>query len=185
MNDGLYKAWLRDEFCFRCVSCLCRELWEPNGSDLFGVEHREARSVSAERAGDCDNLLCSCLMCNACRREEPLPFDPSTVAPAMHLRMRAHGTLEALTRDGRMLCDLYHLNRPALVRFRRFLLDLMDQLVNQPNPQTERALRHILGIPDDLPNLRSRRPPGGNARPEGIDGSWFERRRRGELRAAY
>ncbi len=185
VTDRLYKVWLRDEFCFRCVYCLSRELWEPNGSDAFGVEHIAPRAVAPERTGDYDNLLYSCLMCNACRGAEPLPFDPSAIALAMHLRIRDDGTVEALTRQGRLLCDLCHLNRPALVQFRVYLLDLVEHLVSQPNPQPERILQHVLGFPDHLPNLRSRRPPGGNARPEGIDNSWFERRRRGELPAAY
>jgi hypothetical protein len=27
-----YKPWLRDEFSFRCVYCLCRETWLPDGA---------------------------------------------------------------------------------------------------------------------------------------------------------
>ena len=45
--------------------------------------------------------------------------------------------------------------------------------------------RQLMGFPDDLPNLAALRPPGGNARPEGIEESYFRRRERGELPAMY
>jgi hypothetical protein len=184
-NARWYKVWLRDEFCFRCVYCLSREQWEPNGSDAFSGEHIESLALSPERVGDYDNLLYSCLLCNACRREAPLPFDPSAVALAMHLYMRADGTIEALTREGRLLCDLCHLNRPPLVQFRRYMQELVDYLVERPDVEAERALQHLLGFPEDLPNLRTRRPPGGNTRLAGIDNCWYERRRRSELPEVY
>jgi hypothetical protein len=138
-----------------------------------------------ERVCDYDNLLYTCSVCNACRREQPLPFDPSAVALAMHIQTRVDGTIEALTQEGRVFCDLCHLNRPLLVQFRRHVLELVEHLVEQTEPAAERALRRILGFPDNLPNLRSRRPPGGNTRTDGITESWFERRRRNELPAAY
>src|SRR5437763_966137 len=82
---GLYKPWLRDEFSFRCIHCLCRERWEPNGHDVFSVEHLEPQVRHPERAGDYDNLLYACSVCNAYRRAEPLPFDPSAEAMKAHL----------------------------------------------------------------------------------------------------
>jgi hypothetical protein len=33
-----YKPWLRDEFEFRCVYCLCRERWFPDGDANFSVD---------------------------------------------------------------------------------------------------------------------------------------------------
>ncbi len=41
------------------------------------------------------------------------------------------------------------------------------------------------GYPDDLPDLASLRPPGGNTLPAGIDTSHHARRSRGELPAVY
>jgi hypothetical protein len=162
------------------VYCLCRERWEPNGQDAFSVEHIQARATHPRRAGDYDNLLYSCSVCNACRRQEPLPFDPTAVSLAAHLQIRA-GAVEALTREGHHLSDLCHLNRPRLVEFRRYLEELIDHLLERDDSVAERALRRILGFPVDLPDLRSRRPPGGNTRPAGITRSWFERRKQGKL----
>ena len=45
--------------------------------------------------------------------------------------------------------------------------------------------RNLLACPDDLRDLSSLLPPGGNTRPEGIVESHFERRRRGELPETY
>jgi hypothetical protein len=45
--------------------------------------------------------------------------------------------------------------------------------------------RQLMGFPRDLPNLRQLRPPGGNSRPEGIENSFYEMRRRGQLSDEY
>jgi hypothetical protein len=181
----LYKVWLRDEFCFRCVYCLCRERWEPNGQAAFSIEHIEPRATHPQRAAAYDNLLCSCSVCNACRRDEPLPLDPTTESLALHLRMAADGSIDSLTPQGSKLCDLCHLNRPRLVQFRLYVTELVAHLQGRPELAAARALQRILGFPDDLPNLQSLRPPGGNFRPEGIATSWFAMRTRAKLPLGY
>ena len=45
--------------------------------------------------------------------------------------------------------------------------------------------RKLMGYPDDLPDLRGLRPPGGNMRPEGVSASCHARRERGELPETY
>jgi len=40
-----FKPWLRDEFTFRCVYCLEREMWYPSRAAAFSVEHIEPRSA--------------------------------------------------------------------------------------------------------------------------------------------
>src|SRR5437870_168701 len=82
----LYKPWLRDDFGFRCVYCLCRERWEPNGHYAFSVDHVAPQVTHPERACDYDNLLYACSICNACRQGRPLPVDPCSEAMAAHLR---------------------------------------------------------------------------------------------------
>jgi hypothetical protein len=42
------KPWLRDDFSFRCVSCLCRETWFPDGEAYFGCDHVRPRSRAPE-----------------------------------------------------------------------------------------------------------------------------------------
>jgi len=47
------------------------------------------------------------------------------------------------------------------------------------------AAKAHLGFPDDLPDLASKRPPGGNTRPNGLNQSCFEQRKRGERPDVY
>jgi hypothetical protein len=52
-----YKPWSRDEFTFRRVYCLPREVWYPNGYEEFAVEHFAAKSIVPDQSGEYDNLL--------------------------------------------------------------------------------------------------------------------------------
>lgn len=45
--------------------------------------------------------------------------------------------------------------------------------------------RQLMGFPDDLPNLAQLRPPGGNARPEGVGACAFSQRENGTLPETY
>ena len=51
-----YKPWLRDEFLFRCVYCLSRERWKPEGQEpgapeqLRGQAAREQAQLRLELA---------------------------------------------------------------------------------------------------------------------------------------
>jgi hypothetical protein len=65
------------------------------------------------------------------------------------------------------------------------MLDLMDTLCQRQNSAAERMLRRVLGFPVDLPNLKAKRPPAGNTRPNGIVTSAFEQKKRGELPEVY
>lgn len=180
-----YKPWLRDEFCFRCVYCLCREQWEPNGQDAFSVEHLRSQVTDPLLATDYENMIYACSICNAYRGDELLPFDPCDEAMATHLRVLGHGTVEARTIAGEQLIEICHLNRPALIEFRNYLLDLTRLLVRTRSTQAVRTLQRVMGFPSDLPNLANRRPPGGNNRPDGIGTSYLERRKRGDLPGVY
>jgi hypothetical protein len=73
----------------------------------------------------------------------------------------------------------------VLVEFRREFLQLLDLLNSVNDPRAVGALRSLLGFPQDLPDLASLRPPGGNNRPEGIRGSSLAKRERGELPPTY
>lgn len=45
--------------------------------------------------------------------------------------------------------------------------------------------RRLMGHPAELPDLGALKPPGGNARPDGVAASHLERRVRGELPETY
>jgi len=78
-----------------------------------------------------------------------------------------------------------HLNRPLLQCHRRRLFALIELLMGRQTADGESLLRDILRFPDDLPDLASKRPPGGNTRPNGLNQSCFEQRKRGERPDVY
>jgi 5-methylcytosine-specific restriction endonuclease McrA len=59
-----YKPWLRDEFEFRCVFCLRREVWL-DGHNSFSVEHLKPFDLAPELLCEYSNLVYSCNRCNS------------------------------------------------------------------------------------------------------------------------
>jgi hypothetical protein len=180
-----YKPWLRDEFSFRCVYCLCRETWFPDGEAYFGCDHVWPRSRSTGDISTYDDLVYACGMCNACKKDFPEALDFGTVALAEHLEAQPDGTIRALSPWGEALIDVCALNRSDLVAFRRDLRMLLELLAKRRGEAAARLRKRYFGYPDDLPDLGTLRPPGGNSRPEGITACCFERRQRGELPDSY
>jgi hypothetical protein len=185
LDSKHYKPWLRDEFAFRCVYCLCRETWLPDGQAYFGGDHVRPRTRAPERLSTYDDLVYACCVCNAWKKDFSGALDFGAVALAEHLEGQADGTIRALTRRGEALIDVCALNRPDLVAFRRDLRTLLALLAGRRGQEAVRLRKRYLGYPDDLPELATLRPPGGNSRPEGIAACAFERRRRGELPDGY
>jgi hypothetical protein len=104
---------------------------------------------------------------------------------AIHLRLLRNGTVEPLTMARKHLIVVCHLNRPLLIDFRNYVLDLMNLLCQRQSSEGERILRKLLCFPADLPNLKAKRPPAGNTHPNGLAISAFEQRNRGELPEVY
>jgi 5-methylcytosine-specific restriction endonuclease McrA len=88
-NYESFKDWLRDEFQFRCVYCLFRERWYPNGSMSFSVDHVIPRS--ADRGGtserDYGNLVYACNRCNSVRTVADV-LNPTQCSLSEHLEVR-------------------------------------------------------------------------------------------------
>lgn len=180
-DPSSYKPWLRDEFTFRCIYCLTREVWRPDGHDSFSIEHVAARSTNPESIGEYDNLVYACVACNSRRQHLPLPFHPSEENLASHLRVNQHGRVESLSESGERLIELCRLNRSTLVRFRQRVLHLIGILSKSDHPDATDALGQLLAWPEDMPDLGALRPPGGNERAVGVSDSFLERKRRDEL----
>jgi hypothetical protein len=180
-----FKPWLRDEFSFRCVYCLWRESWCGDGDDSFSVEHLFPRSTHPDRVCDYDNLVYACCRCNSMKQNAPPVFDPSRDSWGWHLVSEPDGTLRSLTTDGDRLIAICRLNRPALVNARRRIADLIATLRDSHGEKAAALLRLYLGFPENLPLLSRLKPPRGNARPQGIMNSYYEKRQRGELPDTY
>jgi hypothetical protein len=89
--------------------------------------------------------------------------------------------LHADSPEAARLIDLVGLNRPRLREFRELWLRIV-QLAAVAEPDLHRRL---LSFPDDLPELKRLRPPGGNTRPAGMTASHFARRQARTLPATY
>jgi hypothetical protein len=184
VDDEHYKPWLRDEFTFRCVYCLCREVWFPDGDRNFSVEHVRPTSLAPQGLTEYDALLYACCQCNAARRASLLPLDPCS-GLASHLEVADDGTIRGLTPAGEDLIRICLLDRPNLTAYRRLILETLTLLRRKRTSDAAELLRRYFGYPANLPDLAALRPPGGNSRPDGVAACGFERRRRGELADAY
>ena len=180
-----YKPWLRDEFSFRCVYCLCRETWLPDGEAHFGVDHVLPKSQATGQTSEFDGLVYACGMCNAFKKDVTDLIGLDVAALADHLAIQPDGLALALTPEGQSLVDVCALNRPELVAFRRDLILLLALLEKRQGADAIRLCKRYFGYPDDLPDLATLRPPKGNARPDGIAASCLEQQRRGELPEFY
>ena len=183
-NYASYKPWLRDEFTFQCVYCLCRERWFLDGEAAFSVDHLRLQPSTPDLRTEYDNLVYACCQCNAVRGTSSVP-DPSEHAYGQHLRGLGNGLVEALTPTGRELIEICRLNRPNLVSFRRGMLEVLALLRQRKGSQVDVLVRNYLGFPISLPNLALLRPPAGNSRLAGIHQSHYARRSRGELPDTY
>ena len=176
---GSYRDWLRDEFIFRCVYCLHREQWDNRGG-TFHVEHFIPASLDPNGACEYSNLLYACASCNEAKQAILGLPNPCQVAFNDCLRVMADGRIDALNSDGEKLKQVLRLDSEKNVRDRcRWMRALEALRAKDPDLYQE-----YMGFPEDLPDLRTKQPPG-NPRPDGAVNCYFALRERGELPATY
>jgi hypothetical protein len=178
-DHASYRAWLRDEFSFRCVYCLLREQW-CRLRGVFDVDHFLPVINRPDLAVDYDNLLYACTSCNLVKRDQIIP-DPLLVLTSASVQVSEDGRLHTENPEAACLIDILGLNMDDAVEFRMTWIGIVVLAANG-DPDLHRKL---LGFPADLPDLRPLKPPGGNTRPEGVRASWHARRERGELLGSY
>ena len=182
-NYKSYKPWLRDEFVFRCVFCLSREVWYPNGQDAFHVEHLKPRKLSPELEVDYDNLVYSCGSCNSFKQDKWPILSPFQNAYGVHFVVNGDGTIEGLTHAGRRTIKFLRLDRDELNLFRlnkiRKILTLWEW---RHVSDIAVDLRNELRYPTSLPRLNSRQE---NRRRAGMVDSHHAKNLRGELLETY
>jgi hypothetical protein len=173
-----FRPWLRDEFAFRCVYCLRREQWDR--ATTLHVEHFLPSSRFPDRELAYDNLLYACTHCNAAKSNQ-LTADPCQVLLAEVVTVQADGSLLPTEPLSRQLIAQLRLNNAEMMHFRRLWLEI----ITMAKQASVLLYEKLLGFPDDLPDLRALKPPGGNSRPEGTDQSHLAQRRRGTLPKSY
>ena len=174
-----YRPWLRDEFTFRCVFCLRREIWSAVIGE-FAIDHFEPVANRPDKTTDYDNLLYACAACNV-RKADQFVADPRTALSRESMDVGIDGSIEACSRQARQVVRVLQLDGPEMTEFRALWIDIL-RLAAACDPN---LYRRLLKFPDDLPDLSSLKPPGGNTRPEGIERSYFQQRERGELPEIY
>lgn len=173
-----FRPWLRDEFTFRCVYCLKREVWGQVTGE-FELDHFQPQSLAPGLRLDYLNLVYACRRCNAVkldeRVEDPFPvFSPESVA------ILPDGVIAAATPQATRLIRQLDLNAPRLCKWRVMWM----RIVTLAKEQDADLYQRLTGFPDDLPNLGRLRPPQ-NSRPDGIENSWYAKRLRGLLPSSY
>jgi hypothetical protein len=174
-----FRPWLRDEFSFRCVYCLLREQWgRVNGT--FTIDHFVAVANDPDLENDYDNLLFACVTCNTAKGSRVLP-DPLAVLTSTVVRVESDGTIHAdANSEAARLIELLGLDSRESTSFRKRWIEIVALA-----QQNSELYQQLMGYPDDLPDLRRRRPPGGNTRPAGVEQAAFARRERDELPSFY
>jgi len=101
-----FKPWLRDECICRCVYCLSRETWYPNGVAGFSVDHVEPQVLRPDLVTVYINLVYACNRCNSIKREVTLLPDPTKIALGDLLSVDEQGRISGRTSDGLRMIDI-------------------------------------------------------------------------------
>jgi hypothetical protein len=175
-----YKPWLRDEFAFRCVYCLTRELWRDDGFYGFTADHVKPKSTHPRLESVYENLVYACARCNYLKSVRVGLPDPCRTSLSKHLKHRS-GYFIAKTPLGRRLIEHLRLNEPVRAMTRLRHLNVFDG----QRASARALLEYTFGYPAELPDLSRLKPPKGNTRPGGIRKSHFARRKAGTLPPYY
>jgi hypothetical protein len=174
-----YRPWLRDEFDFRCVYCMLRERWgQMRGA--FDLDHFLPVSTYPDQERSYDNLVYACTSCNIGKRGKVLP-NPCEVLLDGAVTVREDSTIEGRTKAARRLIREVGLDDVDYTELRNLWLGIIS-LAKRYDAD---LYRRLLGFPDDLPNLARLRPPGGNARPDGVHQSYSAQKQQGTLPEMY
>ena len=173
-----YRAWLRDEFDFRCVYCLKRETWGQVTGE-FDLDHFEPQSLNPRRELDYLNLVYACRRCNSVKHDQTVG-DPLDLLHSRNVATRPDGSLYAADLETRRLIRQLDLNSPRLRSWRSMWM----RIATLAEERDADLYRQLVGFPDDLPDLSKLKPPR-NHREEGLEECWFARRHRGELLNEY
>ena len=175
-----YRPWLRDEFAFRCVYCLDREVWRDMRERLH-IDHFHPQALQPGLRCEYTNLLYLCPACNGLKRDSLLP-NPWEVALGDCLQLHADGRIEARNADGEWLVDVLALDEPPARKRRRLIMGAVLSLAETNWP----GFVEWMGYPEDLPDLTDKMyTPPSNTKPEGVARSHYERKRNGVLPEVY
>jgi hypothetical protein len=173
-----YRPWLRDEFTFRCVYCLERELWR-DMRVAMPVDHFLPQARAPHLKKTYENLLYLCPNCNLLKGDSLLP-DPCEVALGKCLKVHRNGHIAALNGHGELIVEVLELEDERIVAHRRRIIGtVLSHAATNPS-----ELILWLGYPRDLPDLVAH-PPPSNSKPEGAKNCYHALSTRGRLPECY
>ena len=173
INYQTFKPWLRDEFTFRCVYCLERERWYPNGHHSFGVDHVKPKTDFPELECEYNNLLYACNRCNSAKGVDLLG-DPTEEGLGHHLQVNENGEIESKTDLGTLMIKVLVLDSPQLADTRRKYLAIAQLRETHPEDHEVKELYFdAFGYPQDIPNLSSPWVRNSSTQQEACDNCFF------------
>jgi hypothetical protein len=174
-----YKDWLRDEFDFRCVYCLRREVWERRRA-IWVVEHLIPRKERPDLATEYTNLVLACTTCNSFKSASGHMPNPCKLAYGKLVSVSCDGTIIHHSREGLKLIRIAGLADDDSTKWRRREIAINRNLKkNEPE-----EYRRSMAFPSDLPDLAKRRVRH-NRKPNGAKNCRFEQRSAGTLPETY
>ncbi|MEM7559314.1 MAG: HNH endonuclease [Planctomycetota bacterium] len=173
-----YKDWLRDDFDFRCVYCLRREVWERRRA-IWVVEHLISRHDRPDLATEYTNVVLACTTCNSWKSASSMP-DPCKMGYGSLVTVRSDGSIIAKKKEGKLLIKIARLDDADSTEWRRKIIHLLcNYSLHEPE-----EYKRWMGFPVDLPDLTNRKPRS-NSKPQSKDDCRFAQRQRGELPETY
>src|SRR5262249_9631075 len=118
-----YRPWLRDEFAFRCVCCLVREVWGPF-KGVYALDHFLPMASRPDLALEYENLLYRCVSCNLSKGDLETP-DPCSSLLDPEVTVSEDGAAQAATPPAQKLIELLALNCPRLREFRELWIRIV------------------------------------------------------------
>ena len=183
-----FKPWLRDEFVFRSVYRLEREMWYPDRADSFSVDHVTPRQgENGDSSLECtySNLVYACTRCNSLK-QGLLLLDPTKQAMGVHIQVDPEGNITGPTRRGKILICQLRLDVEPALSVRKYGLELIALKTAHPDePRVDCLFIDQFRYPNDLPDLLKLKPPGGNVLKKNSENSHFARRDRDVLPEVY
>jgi hypothetical protein len=146
----------------------------------FSLDHFLPVSVHPEHQRRYDNLLYACAACNRSKCAALLP-DPTQVLIDEAVRVHEDGRIEGMTREARRIIRVLGLDSREEMEVRLLWIGIIA-LAQRADPA---LYQRLMGFPDDLPDLRRLRPPGGNSRPQGVVTCFHAQKREGKLPDTY
>ena len=174
-----FRPWLRDEFSFTCVYCLKRERWGHQSAN-YHLDHFQPQTLHPESGNQYENLYYACVRCNLVKRGQSVP-DPAIYLTEEHVEIFPSGEIRGRSPEAVELIWKLDLDSPEAREWRLIWMRNVELAEAHDRDQFVR----LMGYPDDLPNLGTLRPPGGNTRPLGIQDSYYAQQQAGNLSETY